>query len=571
MKNQLVAEKLRELGDLLAAQDVEWKPRAYRNAANTVESLDRDVADLDEEELQELPGVGESIAKKIREIVETGELSALQEQREKYPIAIEELTRVEGVGPRTARKLYEALGIKDLDELETAAREGEIRRLEGFGEKSEEKILQGIGFAREAGERELLGNVLPVARELETYLDALDATTRVGVAGSIRRRKETIGDVDILAISTSPLEVMDAFAAMEDVSEVLQKGETRSSVRLETGLEVDLRIVEAESYGSAMMYFTGSRDHNIVMRNRAIDRDYKLNEYGLLHKGDGGRVAGETEEEVYDALDLPFIPPELRENRGEIEAAEADELPDLLEYGGLRGDLHVHTDRSDGSNTAREMAEAAAERGLEYVCISDHTGEVAITTGQDAEALLEQKDMLRELNDELDDIEVLTGVEVDILKDGTLDIDADTLAELDCVTASVHSGFDMERDVMTERIISALENYPVHVLGHPTGRKIGSRKPYAVDLDAVFDIAAERDVAMEVNSFPERLDLRDLDVKKAVDAGVKLAINTDAHRPAHFDNQELGVATARRGWATEDDVVNTRSSEGLRKWLDKKR
>ncbi|MBS1263292.1 MAG: phosphatase YcdX [Methanonatronarchaeales archaeon] len=570
MKNRLVAEKLRELGDLLEAQDVEWKPRAYRRAADTVESLDGDVADLDEEELMELPGIGESIAKKIREISETGRLSALGRLKEELPVAMEELTVVEGIGPRTARRLYEGLGVKDLDGLERAASEGDIRELSGFGERSEEKILEGIAFARRARERELLGVVLPVvAREMEEALASLEETGAVDVAGSIRRRRETVGDVDLLAVSSDPVAVMDAFVSTDDVSDVLQEGETRSSVRLDDGLEVDLRIVEEESYGSAMMYFTGSKEHNVAVRTHAIGLGYKLNEYGLFR--DDERISGGTEEEVYGKLDMQFVPPELREDRGEVEAALEGELPELLDYGGTRGDLHVHTESSDGSNTAREMAEAAAERGLEYVCVSDHTGEVAITTGQDAGALLKQREELRELNDELEGIEVLSGVEVDVLKDGSLDVEAETLDQLDCVTASVHSGFDMEEDQMTDRIVSALRDYPVHVLGHPTGRKIRKRKPYAVDLGRVFEVALEEDVAMEVNSFPERLDLRDVDVKEAVEVGVKLAVNTDAHRTAHFRNAEFGEATARRGWATSDDVVNAWPLDELRRWLGRER
>lgn len=567
MKNRLVAEKLRELGDLLEARDVEWKPRAYRRGADVVESLDSDVADLDEEGLMELPGVGESIASKIREIVDTGELGELRELKEELPIAVEELTAVEGVGPKTARKLYEELGVKDLEELEAAAREHRIRELEGFGERSEEKILGGIDFAKRAREREFLGHVLPVARGIEAFLGSLDATERVDIAGSIRRRKETIGDVDVLATSSDPGEVNEAFVSMRDVAEVLQQGETRSSVRLEDGLEVDLRIVDDGSYGSALMYFTGSKEHNVEVRSRSIELGYKLNEYGLFGESEDRRVAGSSEDEVYAELDMDYVAPELRENRGEVEASVERRLPDLLGYGETRGDLHVHTDRSDGSNTAEEVARAARERGWEYVCISDHTGEVAITTGQDEESLMEQRDLLRELDGEIGGVKILSGVEVDVLKDGTLDIGAEVLQELDCVTASVHSGFDMSEEEMTRRIVSALENYPVHVLGHPTGRKIHERAAYSVDLGRVLDVARREEVAMEVNSFPERLDLRDVDVKEAVERGVKLAVNTDSHEVSHMGNMEFGEATARRGWATADDVLNAWPLAELREWL----
>jgi DNA polymerase (family 10) len=568
IKNNAVAEILYEVADLLEIKGVQFKPRAYRRAAQSIETLSEDVKTVYEEgELRKIPGIGTSIALKIEEILETGSLEYLEELREELPQGLRELMEIEGVGPKTALKLHERLRISSIDELESAAKQGKIRDLEGFKEKMEKNILQAIETYRSAQKRFLLGYILPISKEIEKRLRDLEVVTRVSLAGSIRRRKETIGDVDILATSKEPMKVMNFFTQLPAVKQILAKGKTKSTVMLTNNLQVDLRVVEEESFGSALQYFTGSKEHNIRLRTMALDKNWKLSEYSLFDKEANKKIAGESEEAIYDALGLSYIEPELRENRGEIEAALKGRLPHLIKYGEVKGDLHVHTTWSDGTNSTKEMAEAAKSIGYEYLAICDHSKTLQIAHGLTEEDIRKQIKEIEKLNREMEDFAVLSGVEVNIDSDGRLDVKDEVLKDLDIVVASVHSGFKQSEKKMTERVITAMHNDYVDVLGHPTGRIINKRDPYKIDLTRVFQVASELGVFMEINAFPSRLDLSDLNCFRAKDYKVRFSIGTDAHNKDHIRYTELGVATARRGWLHKEDVANTRSLKELKTLL----
>jgi len=566
MKNQLVARILYEIADLLALDGVAFKPQAYRRAAQVIESLSTPIEDLVEEGKHgDLPGVGDAIAKKIAEIVETGRLEYHEKLKAKLPIDLFAMTQVDGVGPKTAKLLYGELGVRDLADLERAAREGKIRDVKGLGAKTEEKILRGLGETRQVEGRILLGRASDLANDLIDRLLKTGLFARIEAAGSLRRGRETIGDLDLLAVAVKPEEASkaaEAFVGLADVEEVLARGAKKSSVRLAAGVQVDLRIVPSESFGAALQYFTGSKAHNIALRKRAVAKGWKLSEYGLFGKGE--RVlAGPEEAEIYQRLGLQFVPPELREDEGEIQRAEAGSLPELIELADVRGDLHVHTDRSDGKATLEEMVDAARARGLSYVAITDHAKFAEVIGGLTPDDLHRQVDEIAALNEGLKGFRVLTGVEVNVQPDGSLDVPDELLARLDVVTAAVHSHFRLGRDEMTARLVRAIEHEHVDVLAHPTGRKIGERPAYEASWDAVFEAAADHETAMEINANPIRLDLSAELVRRAIDAGVKLAIGTDAHTPEHFDFVRLGVLTARRGWATKADVLNARSVSRL--------
>ncbi|MEN6369374.1 MAG: DNA polymerase/3'-5' exonuclease PolX [Thermotogota bacterium] len=572
MKNELVARILYEIADLLDLEGVQFKPRAYRRAAEVVETLAEPIEDLVADGAHaELPGVGEAIAKKIAEIVETGHLKYHDELKAKLPIDLHALTRVDGVGPKTAKLLYDVLGVKTLDDLERAARAGKIQTVKGLGEKTEAKILRGLDETRGVEGRMLLGAALPLAEELVAELRSTGLFKRVEYAGSVRRGRETIGDLDILAVSTNPTSAVAAFLALPEVVEILSRGETKASVRLGNGVQVDLRVVPAESFGAALQYFTGSKAHNIELRKLAVARGWKLNEYGLYDAGDQA-LAGKDEADVYRALGLEPIPPELREDTGEIEAAaeatagkgrRGSRLPHLVELADLRGDLHVHTDASDGLASIADMVAAARARGLKYIAITDHTRFAEIIGGLNVDDVAGQIDAIGKLNKTLRGFHVLTGIEVNIQPDGSLDLPDDILAALDVVVAAVHSHFRLGKDEMTARLQRACENEHVDILAHPTGRKIGERPPYDADWDAVFAAAAKTGTALEINANPIRLDLSAELVRRALAAGCKLSIGSDAHAPEHFDFLRLGVLTARRGWAQAKDVVNAGDSVGL--------
>ena len=561
MKNRQVVRILYEIAELLDLEGVQFKPRAYRRAAQAVESCPTPIEELASEgRLNELPGVGEAIAKKIQEIVETGKLSYHEELKAKLPVDLFALTQVEGVGPKTAKLLYDELGVTSLSDLERAATEGRIRSLKGLGAKTEEKILRGLTEVRKTEKREFLGYALPLARDLCERLLKTERFERVEPAGSLRRGKETVGDLDLLAISNKPEEASQAFASLDDIEEVLACGPKKGSVRLGGGLQVDLRIVPVESFGAALQYFTGSKAHNIALRKRAVGRGYKLNEYGLFDK-DGKAVAGETEEAIYHALDLSYIPPELREDREEISLAARNELPELVQLAEIRCDLHVHTDWSDGKATLKTMVETAREHGLSYIAITDHYRFSQVIGGLSADDLYHQIEEIARLNEPLKDFHVLTGVEANVDRNGVLDVPEKLLKQLDVVVAAVHAHFRLTKKAMTDRLIRAVENEHVHIFAHPTGRKIGERPAYEADWNEVFRRAAEANTAMEVNANPIRLDLTAELIHRAIDAGTKLAIGTDAHVPEHFEFLELGLLTSRRGWATENDVLNTLSTE----------
>ena len=559
MPNVEFALIFREISLYLEMQGVQFKPRAYEKVAYTLEAMEESLAEIYQrggiKALREVPGVGEAIAEKIEEIIQTGKLTYYEELRRKTPVDIRALTAIEGVGPKMVKVLYEKLEVKDVSDLERVAQIGKIRGLPHFGEKMEQKILRGIEFLKQGSGRVTLGAALPLILEIHGRLRELSDVDEVEVAGSIRRRKETVGDADILAISSRPEKVMDYFVSMPEVAHVLGKGKTKAMIKLKNGLDVDLRVVPEESFGAALNYFTGSKDHNVALRRIAQEKGLKLNEYGLFRGSQ--RIAGKTEEEIYKVLDLSFIPPEIREDQGEIEAAKKGDIPDLVGYQDLRGDLQIQTTWTDGANSIEEMAEEARRLGLEYIAITDHTKGLAMTGGSDEKKLLRQMAMIEEINRSLKGITVLKGAEVNINKDGSLDIKNEVLAELDVVGIAVHSHFNLPRKEMTERIKRAMRNPHADILFHPTGRVIQKREPYDVDMDEIIRTAKETGTVLEVDAYPNRLDLKDEHVRKAIEAGVKLVIDSDAHSVNHMRFLEFGVAQARRGWARKNDILNT--------------
>jgi len=556
--NKQVAQLLNEIADLLEVQGDRFRPRAYRRAARQIETLSDDVQEIYERgDIEGIPWVGSGIAKKITEFLSTGHLEYLNELRREVDPGLSGIMEIEGIGPKTALLLYETLNINTVEGLEEAAKEGKLRGVKGLGKKTEENILKGIERYRKYGKRFLLGFVLPIALQIEERLRDVEGVGRVSLAGSIRRRKDSIGDIDVLATSSNPQEVMTAFISMQSVVRVLAKGDTKSSVVLEGGPQVDLRVVDEESFGSALQYFTGSKEHNIALRGIAVKLGWKLSEYSLEDRESGEKIAGETEASIYSALGMKFIPPELRENRGEIQSAIMEELPQLVEYEDVRGDLHVHTKWSDGSATIMEMVERAKALGLEYIAICDHSPSLKIAGGLSPDDLMKQIKEIELINRKIEGFMVLKGIEVDIKSDGSLDARNETLRDLDFVVASVHTGFKMDRKQMTTRIITALHNDYVDVLGHPTGRLIQQREPYDVDLNEIFTQAADLRVLMEINAFPSRLDLSDVNCRTARDRGLIMCIGSDAHSVDQLKYLELGVATARRGWLEKEDVINT--------------
>jgi len=560
MKNQDIAKILYEIAIYLEMDNVQFKPRAYEKAANSIEALEDDVSDIYKrgglKALMEIPGVGASIAEKIEEMIKTGKCRYHEELKKKIPVDVESLTSIEGLGPKKIKILYQKLKIKTIEDLEKVAKEGKIRKLEGFGEKSEEKILKGIEFHKMSKGRFLLGYALPMIREIEKKLQSLDFVEKAVVAGSTRRMKETIGDADILVISKKPQKVMDFFTTMPDVLDIISKGETKSSVKFKNGLNSDLRVVPPESFGAALQYFTGNKDHNVALRKIAISKGYKLNEYGVF-KGNK-QIAGKTEEDVYKVLGLKWMEPELRENTGEIEAAMKNKLPKLIGYKDLKGDCQTQTNWTDGQNSIKEMAEAAKKYGLEYISINDHTKSLAMTGGLDERKLMKQMKEIEKLNKQLNGITILKGAEVNIMKDGKLDINNETLKQLDVVGIAVHSHFNMPRNEMTKRIISAMENEHADILYHPTGRIIHQREPYDVDIEKIIEAAKRTGTILEVDAYPDRLDLKDEYIKKAIMGGCKIIIDSDAHSVLHFKYLEYGIAQARRGWAESKHVINTK-------------
>ena len=553
------------MADVLEIQGANpFRVRAYRNASLTVAGLARSLADMlaVSEDLSKLPDIGKDLASKIREIVDTGRLAALEELEKDVPAGLVELTRLPGLGPKRVKSLHESLGIHDLEGLERAARKHRIRELPGFGAKTEQRIVEALARHEQNEGRHKLADVEGIADAYVEYLEAVAGVNRVVVAGSYRRRQETVGDLDILVTCKKGTPVMKAFVEYEAVDAVSSRGTTRSTVVLRSGLQVDLRVVPEISYGAALYYFTGSKAHNVAVRTIAVKKKLKINEYGVF-KGKQ-RVAGRTEEELFKTVGLRYIEPELRENRGEIEAAQKNRLPHLVSLKDIRGDLHAHSSATDGHHSLREMAEAAKSRGYVYLAITDHSKRVTIAHGMDEARLRRQIDAIDRLNATLKGMRILKGVEVDILKDGSLDIRDSVLKRLDVVVGAIHSGFGARRVEQTERIIRAMDNPYFNILAHPTGRLINQRPTYEVDMERVMRAALERGCFLELNAQPDRLDLNDVHCRMAKDLGLKLAIATDAHSTSCLDYMRFGVDQGRRGWLEPGDVLNTRSWRELK-------
>jgi len=573
MPNQEIAKILYEIAEYLAMQDVPFKPYAYEKAAITLEALEEDVWDIYKKgglkALEDIPGVGASIAEKIEELLKTGHIKYYEQLKKKMPIKIDELTAIEGIGPKIVLKLYKELGIKNIKDLERAAKAGKIRNLRDFGEKTEQNILQGIAFLKRSKGRFLLGEILPIVKEVYEKLKNLKEVEKVDYCGSIRRMKETIGDVDFLVVSKNPNKVMDFFVSLPGIIKIWGKGTTKASVRMRRGFDMDIRVVPLKNYGAALQYFTGNKDHNIVLRKIAIDKGWKLSEYGLF-KG-SKMIAGKTEEEIYKKLGLDWMPAEMRENQGEIEAALQHKIPKIIDYKDIKGDLHCHSDWDGGANSIAEMAEAAQKMGYQYIGIADHTKFLQIEHGLDEKKIALRNKEIDRLNFQFSifNFQILKGCEANILNDGSIDIEDETLKNLDFVIAGIHSSFKMEKNKMTERIIRAMKNPNVDIISHPTGRLIQKRDEYQMDFDKILRAANETKTILEINAFPERLDLNDQNIRRAKEAGVKMIINTDSHHRDQLRFIEFGIAQARRGWATKKDIVNTRPVDKFLKLLKK--
>ena len=571
MDNLAIARILREIADLLEIKDENpFKIRAYRNAGDIAANHPHDLSQLDETGLREIPGIGKDLAGRIREIAQTGDAGFHRELIAEFPPTILDLLNLQGVGPKTVAMLYRELGIRTLDDLEAAAKDGRVRSLKGMGAKKEALILKALVERRRFAGRHLLPHAHDAAAALVAYLRERAPEATIEPVGSLRRGCETCGDLDLLA-SGAPPSVMDDFTEYALVERVLGHGDTKSSVRLQGGFQADLRLVAAESRGAAMQYFTGSKAHNIALRDRAIGQGFKLNEYGLFRMADDVRVAGEREEDIYAALGLDWTPPELREMRGEIDAAESRALPRLIDLGDLRGDLHMHTTETDGKDAIRTMAEAAVAAGLEYIAITDHSQSLAMANGLDERRALAHAARIRAIDAERPGVRLLAGIECDIRADGSLDLPDDCLAALDLVIVSVHSAFSQDRQQMTDRILRAIENPHVDIVGHPTGRRMLRREPYPVDIEAVVDAAARHGVALEINCQVERLDLNDVHARLARDRGVPLVISSDAHSRSAFVRLRWGVLVARRAWLQTADVLNTRPFDEFRAALRRHR
>ncbi len=558
MENVAIARIFSEIADLLEIKNENaFKIRAYRNASETITHATDKLAHCTEEQLRAIPGIGKDLAAKIREIAETGESRYHRELLEQFPPTILDLLHLQGVGPKTVALLYTQLGVKTIEELEAACGDGRVRGLKGLGTKKEQLILRACAERKQNSGRHLLPEAAEAAALLVEYLRAECPAVVFDNVGSIRRGTETSGDIDILATGNDP-RVMTTFTTYKLVERILGQGDTKSSVRLVGGIQADLRLVPEESRGAAMQYFTGSKSHNIALRDRAIARGFKLNEYGLFRVDDGSPVAGRTEAGIYDALELDEIPPELRESRGELEAAERRSLPHLIALDDLQGDLHSHTTETDGRDDIETMAMAAREMGLKYLAVTDHSKALAMANGLDEHRAIQHARRVREIGDRLEGITLLAGIECDIRPDGSMDLADECLAELDLVIASVHSAFNLDESQMTDRMLRAISNPYVDIIGHPTGRRLLKREPYKLALTTIFDTAAAAGVALEINCQIDRLDLSDSNAKAARDRGVKIVISTDAHSRSAFGRLKWGIQIARRAWLTKEDVLNTR-------------
>lgn len=573
--NEQIVKIFRQIAFILEGLNTPFKPRAYAKAAEAIFALDKDVKEIYKSKglagLKQISSIGQNLAEHIEEIIKTGRLKEYEALKKKLPVDIESLSAIEGLGPKKVKILYKKLKIKNIADLTKAIISHKIAKLEHFGVQSEENIQRGLNFLKTNTGRIPLGYILPLAREIEKKLSQIPGVKKVMIAGSIRRWQETIGDIDILAISEQPKKIMEAFVSLPEVQNVLSRGQTRSSVRLKIGLDADLRVVEPKSFGAALQYFTGDKNHNVKIREIAIKKGLKLNEYGLWRGKKN--IACQTEKEIYAALGLDCPEPELRTDLGEIETGQKHQLPKLIPYGSLKGDLQTQTNWSDGEFSIAKMARAAREVGLEYIAITDHTKTLGIARGLDEKQLETQGKEIDALNakfkKEKINFKILKSAEININKDGALDIADETLKKLDIVSVAAHSAFHMSKEAQTKRIIRAIEHPLVNILFHPTGRLINRRAPYEMNLEAIIKSAAANKVALELDCFPDRMDLKDVYVRQAVAAGVKIAIDTDAHHPDHFKFLELGIGTARRGWTTKNDIINAWPVEKLLKWAKK--
>jgi DNA polymerase (family 10) len=567
MKNQFVADTLYMIADLLDLKgDLFFKTRAYRMAAQTIQALDEDIETIVEQgSLESIPGIGDALAKKITELVLTGKLEYLERLKKEVPTGLIDLLGIPGLGPKKVAALYKNRGITSIQELRAAACNGELRSLEGFGEITERNILRGIQLLEKTSGRVLLNVGYADGTRYLKYLQKCKKIKKINIAGSLRRMKETIGDLDILALSNDPATVMDHFVGYPEVAEVLAKGTTKSSVILNDHLQVDIRVVEEKSYGAALQYFTGSKDHNVLLRGLAIKKGYKLNEYGLFDKDSEQYIAGKTEEEIYKKIGMSYIEPELRENRGELEAAKNNTLPTLVKSDEITGDFHVHSLWSDGSDSIETIASAASQHGYQFIGITDHSQSLKIANGLTEERVQKKIDEIKKISKKFPDLRIFCGTECDIKSDGTLDYSKKILQQFDFVYIGIHTAFKMDKETMTKRIIKALDSGQADFLAHPTGRLIGKRDPFEVDIEQIIDAAKQTDIRLEINSFPDRLDLDDIHIKQAKDHHVRFVLGTDSHSVQHLDFIRFGIATARRGWLEKKDILNTSSVKEIEK------
>lgn len=570
--NSDISRIFHEVADLLEIRDANpFRIRAYRNAARTVAALPKSINQSlqENEDLSELPGIGKDLAEKIHEIAECGKLGFLEQLKKEVPADLATLLEIKQLGPKRVATLHRKLNIDSIEELKEACHQHKISKLNGFGKKLEKKILKGIELHAKAAGRTKRADAEELLDPLLKYLKNIDGTEQVTVAGSYRRRKETVGDLDLIASCRAPDPIMEKFTEYEDVEEILAKGSTKTSVRLRGGLQVDLRVVPEKSFGAALYYFTGAKAHNIAVRKLAIDKGLKINEYGVFrHKTKTEeQIAGTNEEEIFAAVDLPYIEPELREDRGEIQRAKENRLPTLINRDDLRGDLHTHTQATDGQASMQEMVEAARDLGYSYLAITEHSQAVRIANGFNRKRLEQQLEEIDRMSDDYSGFRILKGIEVDILEDGSLDLPDEILAKLDLTICSIHSKFGLSKEKQTERIIRAMDNPYVSILGHPSGRLINEREPYQIDMEKILFAAFDRGCFLELNAHPDRLDLNDQHCRMAKDIGVKLAINSDAHSVQGLSNIKYGIDQARRGWLEKDDVINTRKATDLLKLL----
>jgi len=571
MKNQEIARLFNEIADILEIKgENPFRVRAYRRAAQNIDGFPKDVAEATEEELMEIPGIGQDLAGKVIEYVKTGHLKAYEELKKEVPPGLVELLSVPGLGPRTARLLFDRLQIKGIQELERFAREGRLRGLPGIQAKTEENILKGIEMLHRRTERQPIGRVLPLAEEIMRKLKKGAPIGKLSVAGSLRRWKDTINDVDILATSKDAKKVMSVFVHLPEAKEILMHGPAKSSIVTNEGIQVDLRVVEEDSFGAALAYFTGSKAHNIKIREMAVKRGLKINEYGVFQLNTKKKIGGRDEIDIYNALGLPFIQPELREDMGEIESAMNGRLPELVELKDIKGDIHAHTKWSDGSHDLEELIDGAKKRGYEYIAITDHSKGLGVARGMSIEQVLKQVKEIRAINKRLKDFRLLAGIEVDVRGDGTLDYPDEVLRELDIVIASIHSGFRQGKEQLTRRLLFAMKNPIVSIIAHPTGRLIGEREAYEIDMDEIFRTALNTGIAIEINAYPLRLDLNDIYAKKAGEIGIPIVIGTDMHIISQLDYMVYGIGIARRGWLEKKDVLNTCKWEVLLRRLKAK-